>query len=80
MYDHLRGIEKVVFIHLRIVPTVSSEDLHRQRIGGPRIIRQGTDTVVDVGLEDNVLGLCLGIGESNRLPARLQDPLAAVQE
>ena len=65
------GVENVIFIHLRIVPSVLPEDLRRERIGGPRIIGQGTDTVVDLGLEDDVLGLCLGIGESNRLLACL---------
>src|SRR4051812_15564748 len=63
------GVEDVIFIHLRIVPIVLPEDLHREGIGGPRIIGQGTDMVVDVGLEDDVLGSCLGIGESNRLLA-----------
>ena len=52
-----------------------SEDLHREGIGGPRIIGHGADTVVDVGLKDDVLGLCLGIGESNRLLACLLDLL-----
>ena len=37
--------------HLRIVPTVLSEDLHREGIRGHRIVGQGTDTVVDVGRE-----------------------------
>jgi hypothetical protein len=30
---------------------------------------KGTEAVVDVGLEDDVLGLCIGIGESTRLVA-----------
>jgi hypothetical protein len=45
------------------------EDPHREGIGGPRIIGQGTHTFVDVGVEDGVTGLCFGIGESNRLLA-----------
>ena len=57
-FTFVGGPENVAFIHLRIVPTVLSEDPHREGIGGPRIIGPGTDTVVDVGLEGDVLGLC----------------------
>ena len=46
-----------------------SEDLHRKGISSLRVVSQGTDAIVDVGLEDDVLGLCLKIGESNRLLA-----------
>jgi len=49
------------------------EDLHREWIGGPRLVGQSTNAVVDVGLENDVLGLCLGIVVSNRLLARALD-------
>src|SRR5271166_5153740 len=62
-------VENVIFVHLRIVPTVFSEDSHREGIGRPRVIEQGTNTVVDVGLEEDVLSLRLGIREPDRLLA-----------
>ena len=42
-----------MLVHLRIVPTVISEDLHREGTGGPRIIGQGTNTVAYVALDDD---------------------------
>src|SRR5208337_2938491 len=68
-------VENVIFVHLRIVPTVFSEDSYREAIGGARVIEQGADTVVDVGLEDDVLGLRLGIREPDRLLACALDLL-----
>jgi hypothetical protein len=69
----LARVERVILVLLRIVPTVLSEVLHRERIGGPRFIDQGTNAVVYVGLDDDVFHLCLRIGESNRPFACLQD-------
>jgi hypothetical protein len=50
-------------------PEQAKVESNREGIGDPHIFGQGTDTFVDVGLEDDLLGLRLGIRESHWLLA-----------